>query len=180
MKNDQHGNETARAADTTPHGGETSLPEGPTWLRVWDHPTEEDPGLHIYELRGPHGLVKGSASSIPALLAELQGIVEDSPACPLSAQDAAAVVRVAQLAAHLGLTVDAFLALKRHEIVRRCHDAYEATVASEEASEGCTGIAAGWCPIHGACTCVDPEDKNDDDCPLHSAESDHAPWVDGP
>lgn len=37
----------------------------------------------------------------------------------------------------------------------------------------CTGISANWCPIHGDCTCADPEDKNDDDCPLHSASSRH-------
>lgn len=37
----------------------------------------------------------------------------------------------------------------------------------------CTGISAGWCPIHGDCTCRDPEDKNDDDCPLHSSSSTH-------
>ena len=38
----------------------------------------------------------------------------------------------------------------------------------------CTGVSAGWCPIHGDCTCADPEDLNDDDCPRHSACSDHA------
>ena len=37
----------------------------------------------------------------------------------------------------------------------------------------CTGISANWCPIHGDCTCIDPVDKNDDDCPLHSAASTH-------
>lgn len=38
----------------------------------------------------------------------------------------------------------------------------------------CTGVSAVWCPIHGDCTCKDPDDKNDDDCPLHSSYSDHA------
>ena len=28
-------------------------------------------------------------------------------------------------------------------------------------------------PIHGDCTCRDPDDKNDDDCPLHSFVSTH-------
>lgn len=37
----------------------------------------------------------------------------------------------------------------------------------------CSGVSAGWCPIHGDCTCRDPDDKNDDDCPLHSAGSTH-------
>lgn len=38
----------------------------------------------------------------------------------------------------------------------------------------CTGVAANWCPIHGDCTCADPDDKNDLDCPLHSPDCDHA------
>lgn len=37
----------------------------------------------------------------------------------------------------------------------------------------CTGIIAGYCPIHGDCTCKDPDDKNNEDCPLHSSISDH-------
>lgn len=37
----------------------------------------------------------------------------------------------------------------------------------------CTGISAHWCPIHGDCTCADPQDKNDDNCPLHSWLSTH-------
>jgi hypothetical protein len=37
----------------------------------------------------------------------------------------------------------------------------------------CTGISATWCPVHGDCTCRDPDDKNDDDCPLHAAASTH-------
>lgn len=37
----------------------------------------------------------------------------------------------------------------------------------------CTGVSANWCPIHGDCTCADPDDKNDDDCPLHSGSSTH-------
>ncbi len=52
-----------------------------------------------------------------------------------------------------------------------------------ERSKGCTGVAASWCPRCGACTCprVNPEeddfdrlDEEDDNCPLHSAESPHA------
>jgi len=37
----------------------------------------------------------------------------------------------------------------------------------------CTGISANWCPIHGDCICRDEDDKNDDDCPLHSMFSTH-------
>lgn len=40
-------------------------------------------------------------------------------------------------------------------------------------AKSCTGISAVWCPIHGDCTCSDPNDKNDDDCPLHSGASRH-------
>ena len=43
----------------------------------------------------------------------------------------------------------------------------------------CTGVSAGWCPIHGDCTC--PEipgsggeiDMNSEDCPLHASSSTH-------
>ena len=42
----------------------------------------------------------------------------------------------------------------------------------------CTGIAAGWCPIHGDCTCPEPENCLDDpNCPLHSFDSLHAEEV---
>ncbi len=41
------------------------------------------------------------------------------------------------------------------------------------AGEGCSGVSAGWCPIHGDCTCKNPDDKNDETCPLHSAASNH-------
>ena len=38
----------------------------------------------------------------------------------------------------------------------------------------CTGISAHWCPVHGDCTCRNPEDSmSDDDCPLHSPSSTH-------
>lgn len=38
----------------------------------------------------------------------------------------------------------------------------------------CTGISAGWCPIHGDCICKNPEDSmSDEDCPLHSWASTH-------
>lgn len=44
----------------------------------------------------------------------------------------------------------------------------------------CTGVAASWCPVHGDCTCPEPEtptaSKSFDDpsCPLHSSSSSHA------
>lgn len=45
----------------------------------------------------------------------------------------------------------------------------------------CTGLAAGWCPIHGDCTCKDTEGEWIDgdsgylrDCPLHGDASKHA------
>lgn len=38
----------------------------------------------------------------------------------------------------------------------------------------CTGIAAAWCPIHGDCTCPEPEEaRNEWDCPLHGPRSTH-------
>lgn len=38
----------------------------------------------------------------------------------------------------------------------------------------CTGTAASWCPNCGDCCCKNREDSmNDDDCPLHSAASNH-------
>lgn len=38
----------------------------------------------------------------------------------------------------------------------------------------CTGLSAHWCPIHGDCTCENPEDSMSDwDCPLHSPRSSH-------
>lgn len=41
-------------------------------------------------------------------------------------------------------------------------------------SEMCSGVAASWCPVCGDCECPDPEDLNDDQCPLHSGTSPHA------
>lgn len=42
----------------------------------------------------------------------------------------------------------------------------------------CTGVAAKWCPIHGDCECIEPDDLEepvrDDACPLHSPVSTHA------
>lgn len=37
----------------------------------------------------------------------------------------------------------------------------------------CSSISAGWCPICGDCTCPDPDNKNDDSCPLHSERGKH-------
>lgn len=39
---------------------------------------------------------------------------------------------------------------------------------------GCTGTSASWCPVHGDCTCPEPnEAKNDPGCPLHADQSAH-------
>lgn len=47
-------------------------------------------------------------------------------------------------------------------------------VAALSATITCTGIAASWCPIHGDCTCPEPEDRKDHEgCPLHGRESNH-------
>jgi hypothetical protein len=40
--------------------------------------------------------------------------------------------------------------------------------------DGCTGIAAVWCPQHGTCTCTDRERLDTPDCPLHGYHSAHA------
>lgn len=48
--------------------------------------------------------------------------------------------------------------------------------------EGCTGISAKWCPIHGDCAC-EPEEEGfdvvleDPDCPLHGNASGHAETI---
>ena len=58
-------------------------------------------------------------------------------------------------------------------------DGSQRTAAAE-----CTGIAAGWCPVHGTCTCPPGEDGlpwrdlNHPSCPLHSPESSHAEEAD--
>ena len=45
---------------------------------------------------------------------------------------------------------------------------------SVEDEEGCTGVAAAWCPVHGDCTCLERESALDDtDCPLHGILSSH-------
>ena len=41
------------------------------------------------------------------------------------------------------------------------------------AGQACSAVSAGWCPIHGDCVCKDPDDKNDEACPLHSPSSTH-------
>jgi hypothetical protein len=52
-------------------------------------------------------------------------------------------------------------------------------VAKRFAHVGCTGLTARWCPIHGTCTCTDPDEqmgeelRDDTGCPLHGSESDH-------
>lgn len=48
----------------------------------------------------------------------------------------------------------------------------------EASSANCTGVAATWCPIHGDCECIIPDDPEepvrDDKCSLHSPSSMHA------
>ena len=39
---------------------------------------------------------------------------------------------------------------------------------------GCTGLAAGWCPVHGNCDCRNELFLHDPECPLHSPTSTHA------
>lgn len=47
-------------------------------------------------------------------------------------------------------------------------------------AEPCTGVAAGWCPRCGDCSCPRDEEgwlsgsMNHPDCPLHAPSSDHA------
>ena len=58
-----------------------------------------------------------------------------------------------------------------------------ASVAQLDVSE-CSNISAGWCPVHGDCTC--PRDGTDtceeqaDDCPLHGTASNHGDDEDEP
>lgn len=78
---------------------------------------------------------------------------------------------------------------ERDEIVRRAqiiaeHTSRERMLARlpTNGASGCTGAAASWCPIHGACTCPydtqvgyrreDP-DGIDERCPLHGETSHH-------
>ena len=64
-----------------------------------------------------------------------------------------------------------------------CHDKstelFEQIEAAINTLPLCTGVSASWCPIHGDCSCVEGSDNfhNDDDCPLHSAASNHAEGV---
>lgn len=48
----------------------------------------------------------------------------------------------------------------------------------------CTGISAGWCPVHGDCTCprdgTDTREEQADDCPLHGTASNHGDDEDEP
>lgn len=46
--------------------------------------------------------------------------------------------------------------------------------ADVKPAEGCTGVAASWCPIHGACSCRSSAHLDDDRCPLHGPTSSHA------
>jgi hypothetical protein len=58
------------------------------------------------------------------------------------------------------------------------------TLAAPPADEPlpeCTGFAAGWCPIHGTCTCPGRAEIEgavyQPDCPLHGERSEHAEAV---
>lgn len=47
--------------------------------------------------------------------------------------------------------------------------------AQQIESQQCTGVSAAWCPLHGDCSCPEPENALDDwSCPLHSPSSTHA------
>ena len=47
--------------------------------------------------------------------------------------------------------------------------------AATSPNAACTGVSAGWCPIHGDCTCPRPDlAKDDPKCPLHAVTSTHA------
>lgn len=41
----------------------------------------------------------------------------------------------------------------------------------------CTGVSAGWCPVHGDCTCprdgTDTREEQSETCPLHGGQSPH-------
>lgn len=41
-----------------------------------------------------------------------------------------------------------------------------------EIANGCTGVTASWCPVHGDCRC-DPPTLDSRLCPLHAPTSDH-------
>lgn len=43
--------------------------------------------------------------------------------------------------------------------------------AATRPNAGCTGVSAGWCPIHGDCLC---RSLPVTECPLHAADSTHA------
>jgi hypothetical protein len=73
------------------------------------------------------------------------------------------------------------------ESTRRIHELRRETERlKREESQGCTGVSAMWCPVHGNCTCNDdaaPEeleasnvvgDLNHPGCPLHGEGSTHA------
>ena len=58
-----------------------------------------------------------------------------------------------------------------------------ASVAQLDVSE-CSNISAGWCPVHGDCTCprdgTDTREEQADDCPLHGTASNHGDDEDEP
>lgn len=95
-----------------------------------------------------------SSGSVPAGVGVFAGFVppDPPPLCDLTDQE---LIRRAAFADPEQLTKLAF------EMRRRI--------------EGCTGVTAAWCPVHGDCTCADRLVAMDDDgCPLHDKASLHA------
>lgn len=39
--------------------------------------------------------------------------------------------------------------------------------------QGCTGLSAAWCPIHGDCICDRENGLDHEECPLHNRGSQH-------
>lgn len=47
-------------------------------------------------------------------------------------------------------------------------------LADRKEAEGCSGLAASWCPVHGYCSCPEEHQFEWPSCPLHGVESSHA------
>ncbi len=69
-------------------------------------------------------------------------------------------------------------AMQVAQLDSRCRELLEAWPGQRAPLLGeCTGVSASWCPVHGDCACKNANDKNDDDCPLHSRQSTHGETV---
>lgn len=124
----------------------------------------------------------GDADTVRAMLAELERLNEvasfwEQVAHPLVA------ARMAELpdAPELG-GLQRWIVNDGRDLLHRLRREEVESVAEQE----CTGVAAGWCPVHGDCTCPRDEDGalettsdgyevvHDDACPLHGIDSKHA------